>query len=108
MSRHSLPRPSKPVMSHWDLGAYIEAELYDVLHGDQAPDDKVAQMHALAAFARSVSTHWALVSKFYGQSAERVWFAMCGLDREGMPTAEMVNRVSDVASETTIGGGDDA
>lgn len=100
MSRHRLPKPSKPAISHLDLGAHIEAELFDVLHSGQSPDDKVIAMHALARLARSVSTHWALTNRYYGQSAERIWYAMCGLDRDGMPTAEMIARVSDVAERS--------
>lgn len=95
--RYPLLRPSSAIIDNLTLGAYVEAAMLDVLHDETlSPEEKVAGLDALARFARSMGDHWRNVSRYYGQSAERIWHRMAGLDPEGLPTAEMVTRIPEV------------
>jgi hypothetical protein len=95
--KYRLHPAGRTTIDHMALSGYIEATAYDVLHDDQLGGvEKVVSLHALARLTRALSDHWRQNSRYYGESAERVWFRMAGLDHDGLPTPEMIERVSDL------------
>jgi hypothetical protein len=64
--------------------------MLDVLHADDlSPEEKAVGLRVLAGLAHSLSGHWRLNSRYYGESAERVWWRMSGLDRDGEVSEQM-------------------
>lgn len=101
-----LLRPGGHHIDNSTLGAYLEAAMWDVVHNDtMADEEKVAAIFVLAGLAVRIGDHWRSVNPYFSEHAERLWFRMAGLARDGMPRADLLGRIAEV--EEALWGPDD-
>lgn len=91
----------RPIISANDVGAHVEAALYDVLHDDVAtPSEKRAALGVLAYLAQTLSVTWGHRMDGYGGTSEALFYRLCGLTGTGEVPMDILDRIEPVEADS--------